>query len=65
MRLKCKECNSCLDITWVGNRRFYNCFLCQKTYDATPCELKEVKEIVLVKDMNGNDCVERVIYRED
>jgi hypothetical protein len=64
MRLKCRNCSGCLDITWVGNRRFYNCFLCQKTYDALPNELKEVKEIVIYKDQNGNDAVEKVIYYE-
>jgi hypothetical protein len=64
VKLKCPICLGCLDIAWTGNRRFYNCFLCQKTYDVTPTELRVIKEIVLTKDKNGNDFVERVIYSD-
>jgi hypothetical protein len=65
MKLKCPVCNSCLDYAWVANGRFFNCFLCQVTYNIDQEKLKIVKEIILAKDKNGQDFVERVIYKDD
>lgn len=64
MKTKCPVCNSCLDITWIANKRFFNCWLCQVTYDIRDREFIIVKEVILEKDMNGNDAVSKVIYEE-
>jgi hypothetical protein len=64
MKTKCPFGCGCLDYIWIANRRFFSCFLCRKTYDIYQDKLREVKEIILVKDMNGNDSVEKVTYVE-
>lgn len=65
MKIKCPVCNSCLDYAYVANRRFFNCFLCQVTYDIRDNKLIVVTDITLEKDMNGNDKVKEVKYGDN
>lgn len=62
MKTKCPVCNSCLDYSWVANRRFFSCFLCRVTYDIFDNSLRRVKEIITEQNINGNDVVKKVVY---
>ena len=64
MKLKCPVCNGCLDYTWIGFRRFFNCFLCQATYDIVGDKFKRIKSIELKKDINGNEVASEITYEE-
>jgi hypothetical protein len=65
MKRKCPNCNLCLDIACVANRKFFNCFLCGKTFDLVDNEFKEIREIVLGQNDKNKDIVERIIYRDE
>ena len=58
---KCKECNSCLDITWFGTRRYYFCWFCEEFYDRVDNEFAiidiqqatGIEKKVLIKQMEN------------
>jgi hypothetical protein len=65
MKTKCPVCASCFDYVWVGNRRFFECFLCQTMYDLPgDGTVRKIKTVEIAKDLNGNDTVQKVIYED-
>lgn len=65
MKTKCPVCNSCFEVIWVANRRFFSCWLCKKTYDLVDKKFKEVAEIVTETDSKTNaKYVLKVYYKE-
>ena len=63
MKLKCTNCNGCLNMTWIGTRRLFLCDFCNKLFDSDMNGLREVDKVLVEKDINGNDSIKQIIYK--
>jgi hypothetical protein len=43
-RKKCRECLTCFNVFWVEGKRYYHCWLCNKTYEGRDDNLQECED---------------------
>ena len=59
-RKKCKNCLTCFTVFWVEGTRYYNCWLCQQTWQGRDdnlqlCEDPRIKINIPIEEREQDD----------